>query len=151
MLLVIPTKKSLAECTAVLQASETVRELRPILQRAELALGVRVVVRDVRPTMRLGHPQIGQQKSHRFAGHGGATIGVQRELAWTNSLLLATLLDQSFREFSAFPQRHHPARDVAAEQIEDHVEVEIRPFDRTEQLGVSRPGRCSPSPSQNRT
>jgi len=40
-------------------------------------------------------------------------------------LLLATLLDQSFREFGAFPQRHHPARDVAAEQIEDHVEVEM--------------------------
>ncbi len=38
MLFVVPTKKSLTESTAVLQASETVRELRPILQRAELAL-----------------------------------------------------------------------------------------------------------------
>jgi hypothetical protein len=29
--------------------------------------------------MRLSHPQIGQQKCHRFGPHRGATIGVQRE------------------------------------------------------------------------
>jgi hypothetical protein len=45
----------------------------------------------------------------------------------------------------------HPARDVAAEHIEDHVEVEVSPLGGSEQLGVSRPGRCSPSLSQNRT
>ncbi len=37
MFLVVPTKKSLTESTAVLNAPKTVRELRPILQGAELA------------------------------------------------------------------------------------------------------------------
>ncbi len=54
MFSVIPTKKSLTESSAILNAPETVRELRPIFQGSELALGVRIVVRDVRPTMRFG-------------------------------------------------------------------------------------------------
>src|SRR5215472_8766803 len=103
VLLVIPTKKSLTESTTVFEASETVRELRPILQRAELAFRIRVVVRNMRTAVCFGHPQIGQQEGHRFGGHGGAAIGMQCELARTNPLLLATLLDQSFREFGAFP------------------------------------------------
>src|SRR4029077_10142525 len=44
MFLVVPTKKSLTESSAILNAPETVRELRPILQGAELAFRVRVVV-----------------------------------------------------------------------------------------------------------
>src|SRR6202008_288606 len=58
MFLVVPTKKSLTETMAILNAPETVRELRPILQGAELAFRVRIVVRNVRPTMRFGHSQI---------------------------------------------------------------------------------------------
>ena len=60
MFLVVPAKKSLTESTTVLNAPEAVRELRPILQGAELAFRIRIVVRDVRPAMRLGDPQIGQ-------------------------------------------------------------------------------------------
>src|SRR5271169_7151245 len=52
MFLVVPAKKSLTESSAILNAPETVRELRPILQGAELAFRVRIIVRDVRPTMR---------------------------------------------------------------------------------------------------
>ena len=40
MFSVIPAKKSLTESTAILNAPETVRELRPILQGAELAFRV---------------------------------------------------------------------------------------------------------------
>jgi len=47
--------------------------------------------------------------------------------------------------------RHNRGIGMPAEQIEDHVEVEVRPFGGPQQLGVSRPGHCSPSPSQNRT
>ena len=60
MFLVVPRKKSLTESTAILNAPETVRELRPILQGAELAFRVRIVVRDVRPAMRFRDTQIGE-------------------------------------------------------------------------------------------
>jgi tetratricopeptide (TPR) repeat protein len=38
---------------------------------------------------------------------------MQRKLARLDALFLATLLDQSFGEFGAFPHGHHPAGDVA--------------------------------------
>ena len=40
MLFVVPAEKSLRKGTAVLNAPETVRELRPILQGAELTLSL---------------------------------------------------------------------------------------------------------------
>jgi len=52
--LVVPTKESLREGPAVLDAPEAIRELRPILHGAELTLGIRIVVGDMRPTMRFG-------------------------------------------------------------------------------------------------
>src|SRR5438445_8440354 len=60
VLLVIPSEKTLTESTTVLDAPKAVRELRPIFHGSELTLGVRIVVRDVRPTMRFGDPQIGE-------------------------------------------------------------------------------------------
>jgi hypothetical protein len=54
----------------------------------------------------------------------GATIGMQRKLTgWMHCFLAA--FDQSFGGFAAFPQGHHPAGDVAAENIHDHVEIEM--------------------------
>src|SRR5258708_18644047 len=61
VLLVVPAKKTLTESTTVLDAPEAARELRPILQGSELALGKGIVIRDVRPTMRFGDTQIGDE------------------------------------------------------------------------------------------
>src|SRR4029077_15908300 len=115
MFSVVPTKKSLTESSAILNAPETVRELRPILQGAELAFVVRIVVRDVWPTMRLGHPQSGQQKCHRFGTHRGATIGMQGELTGLDVLFLTALFDQPFGQLRAFAISNHPAGYVTAE------------------------------------
>jgi hypothetical protein len=67
-------------------------------------------------------------------------FGMQRKLARWDALFLATLFDQSFGEFGAFPHGHHPAGDIADKNIQDHVEVEIGPLHGSEQLGnVSTP------------
>jgi len=58
MLLLVPPKKPLRKDTTALYAPETVRELRPILQGAELTLRIRIVVRDVRTAVRLGDAQL---------------------------------------------------------------------------------------------
>src|ERR1700736_1434120 len=60
---------------------------------------------------------------------------MQRKLARRDALFLATLFDQSFGEFGAFPHGYHPAGDIAAKNIQDHVEVEIGPLHGSEQLG----------------
>src|SRR6202162_2600567 len=60
---------------------------------------------------------------------------MQRELTRWDGLFLATLLDQSLGQFGTLAHRDHPTRDVAAEDIEDHVEIKIGPFSWSEQLG----------------
>src|SRR5438309_12103749 len=60
VLVVVPPKKTLRESTTVLDAPKAVRELRPIFQGSELALGKGIVVRHVRPAMRFRDTQIGE-------------------------------------------------------------------------------------------
>src|SRR5207302_9343059 len=60
VLFVVPPKKTLTESTTVLEETKALQELRPIFHGSELALGVRIVIRDVRPTMRFCDPQIGE-------------------------------------------------------------------------------------------
>src|SRR5713226_10076400 len=66
VLVVVPPKKTLTESTTVLDAPKAVRELRSIFQGSELALGIGIVIRDVRPTMGFRDTQIGKQKSYRL-------------------------------------------------------------------------------------
>src|SRR5450759_3991836 len=61
-------------------------------------------------------------------------IGMQRELAGPDVLFRATLLDQPLGQFRTLAMRDHPADDVAAEHIEDHVEVEVGPLGGPQQL-----------------
>jgi hypothetical protein len=56
MLMVVPGEEGLAMRPRVLDGGEPGGEVRPVLQRLELALGVRVVVGDVRAGVRLGIP-----------------------------------------------------------------------------------------------
>ena len=60
VLFVVPPKKTLTESATVLDAPKAVRELRPIFQGSELALGKGIVVRHVRPAMRFRDTQIGE-------------------------------------------------------------------------------------------
>ena len=60
---------------------------------------------------------------------------MQRELAGLDVLFGATLLDQPLGQLCAFAHRYHPAGDVAAEHIEDHVEIKVGPLGRPQQLG----------------
>jgi hypothetical protein len=46
---------------------------------------------------------------------------MQRKLAWLDALFSATLLDQSFGEFGAFPHGHHPASDIAAKNTQSYL------------------------------
>src|SRR5271168_186234 len=50
-------------------------------------------------------------------------------------LFRATLLDQPLGQLRAFAHRYHPAGDVAAEHIEDHVKIKVGPLGGPQQLG----------------
>jgi len=54
---------------------------------------------------------------------------MQGKLPGLNVLFHATLLDEPFSQLRAFAHGYHPAGDVAAENIQDHVEIEDRSFE----------------------
>ena len=135
MLVVVPGEKRLAEGAAVLDAAEAIRKLGAVLHGAELAFRIRIVVGSIGPAVGLGDAQIGQQKGHRLGAHGRAAVGVDGELAG-GMLCFSQVSSMSLLgQFGAFARRHHPADDVAAEDVEDDVEVEVGPLGRAAQLG----------------
>jgi hypothetical protein len=60
---------------------------------------------------------------------------VDRELSGDDRLLLAGLVEEAPGEPLALAVRDHPADDVAAEDVEDYVEVEVGPLRRAGELG----------------
>ncbi len=66
---------------------------------------------------------------------GAAAVGVERELPGLDALAAARLVDELAGEGRALLVRDHPADDVAAEDVEDDVQVEVGPLLRPEQLG----------------
>src|ERR1019366_6223664 len=51
VILVVPREKSLAVCARVLDGAVALRKIRHVLESFEVALRVRIVVRDMGPTM----------------------------------------------------------------------------------------------------
>ena len=78
--------------------------------------------------MGLGDSQVRQEEGDWLGAHRGATIGMQGELTRQDALFGATVLDEPLGQFGTLAHGNHPAGDVATEHIENHVEVEVRPF-----------------------
>src|SRR5439155_1069029 len=76
-----------------------------------------------------------EQQRHRLRCHRRPMVSMERELARRDPLSPAALLDQLSRQGRAFLVSDHPANDVPAEDVQDHVEVEVGPLRRPEQLG----------------
>ena len=101
--------------------------------------------------MRLDDPEIGQQQCDGFAAHRAAPVGMQSELAGLNAVLCARLGDEPLGERGALVGRNHPADDVPTEDVEDDVQMKVRPLDRAEQLGdVPAPDFVGPRRQQFR-
>jgi len=134
MLLVVPAEEFLAEGAGILQATETIRKVGAIFEGAELTLRVGIVIRDVRAAVGLGNAQVGQHERHRLGDHRSAPVAVNIELARWDVVHPDGLFQKALCQFAALTRRHHPAGNVAAEDVEHHIKVEVSPLDRTAQL-----------------
>ena len=106
-----------------------------VLEGLELGLGKGVVVTDLGPAERLSESQIGEQLSRALGGHRGAPIAVQGEHLRFDVVLAAGLLDEATGEIGVLAGREHPADDVAAEDVEQDVEVVVAPLLRDPATG----------------
>jgi len=130
VLVVVPVEELGAEAACVLDATKTLWEGGPVLQCLELGLREWVVVRDMRPGMRLGDAQIRQQAGNQFGRHRRAAVCVESKLALVDALTMTCLFNEGAGQRRILPVGNRPAHNVAAENIHDDVQVEIRPLRR---------------------
>ena len=125
---VVPLEERLAVRARIGDGAESIRKFRAVLQGLELGLGEWIVVGDVRTTMGLGDIEIHEQFGHEFGSHAGPAIGVQGELSWGDIVLGNGLRDELLRQLGALALCDHPTHDIAAEDIQDDVEMEVGPL-----------------------
>ena len=147
---IVPVEELLAVCASVLDRAEAIGKVGSVLQGFELRLGVRIVVRDVRAAVGLGDIEVDEERSDGLRSHAGAPIGMERECPGSNVFFLQGIGDELLGEFRGLPMSDEPTDDVAAVDVEDHVEMEAGPFGRTFNLVISqdhtslgRIARCS--------
>ena len=122
---VVPREEIVADRAGVFDRAEAIRKLRPVFERAELRFGKRIVVAHARPRVTGVDAEVGEQLGDELAAHRRAAVGVDRQLVRADALLDARRFDQALRQAGALVRRDHPADDVPAEEIEDHIEREI--------------------------
>ena len=81
-----------------------------------------------RVAVRFGAPQIGEQQRHRFGCHGGTSIRMQGQLSPPDLLLLTGVFDESLGQHRRLRWGNHPADHVPAEDVQNDIEVAVRPL-----------------------
>jgi len=94
----------------------------------------------------LGDAEVGQQLGDDLGFHGRAAVGVERQLVCDDLLFGVRLGDQAFGQGGRLLGGDHPADDVAAEDVQDDVQIVVGPLGRPLELGVSRPREFHPRP-----
>ena len=141
MLGVVPGEERAAKGGGGGEVVEASGEVGVVLQRFELRLGEGVVVADVGAAQRAGDPEVGKELRGALAGHRRAAVGVQGEGLGGDVLFDTGVLDEPRGECGALALGDHPAHDVTAEEVDQDVEVEVRPALWPEQArDVPRPG-----------
>jgi len=132
---VVPIEEAAAETSGVLDAAEALGELRLVLECLEVTFREWVVVGDVRPVVRAGNAEIGEQQRGGLGLHRSAAIGMQGELAGRDVVLGDGVVEQWLEESSALGIGNAPADYAAAEDVENDVEIKVTPFGWSYQLG----------------
>lgn len=79
----------------------------------------------MRAAVAAGHAEVDQQLSDRFGGHRRAPVGVQGELVGADALPGEGLGDEGFGQLGGLGRGDHPRHDLAAEDVDDHIQVVV--------------------------
>ena len=103
------------------EAADAIREVMAIFEGTELAFRVRIVIGDVGAAVVLGDARVGQQERHLLGDHRPTPVAVNIQLASWDVVLADGLFEKTPGQLAALPRRHHPACNVAAEDVEHHM------------------------------
>ena len=125
---VVPREERAAVTNRRLDAEETAREAGMVLQGLKLRFRERIVIGDLRTAQGSRHSEVGEQLRGALARHRCASVRVQRQHLGFDPLLVAGLFDQATSQGRVLSVGHHPAHHVAAEDVEQDVEVVVGPL-----------------------
>ena len=134
---VVPGKERLTVGARILSAPEAHGEVRTVLHRLELRLREGTIVRYVRPAVAFSDIQVDQQRGHRFRAQVGTAISMEREDAGGDIVACHAVGDELFSEIRALAPGDQLAHDMAAEDVQDDVEVDL--------LHLAGPAWCASS------
>ena len=109
---------------------------RMVLQRLEVRLDERIIVRHSRPRVGLLNTKVKQQLGHTGGHHRATTVRMNGELPRINPFTLASPTDQFPSDHLGFPSSDRPADHLATEDVEDGVQEVTNAFVGAVQLGV---------------
>ena len=124
MVVVVPAEKFVAPLARMGDVDEAARIVRLVLRGPEVRLGVGVVVGDARARVASLHAELGKQVGEAVAGHRSSSVLVDDELAGLHPVAADSLGEQLFGQCCVLAGCNHPGDDVAAEQIQDHVQAQ---------------------------
>lgn len=149
VLVVVPCEKRLAKDSGILNGAEAFGKLRTVLQVFELGLGDRVVVTDVGAAVGFENPRSTSSSATAFDfmldPRSACRVNWFAAMFWLLQLCEIGRLAKA----ACLSVGDHPADHVAAENVDDHVQVKVGPLDRVFQLGdVPGPYLVRPSGQQ---
>src|SRR5512138_3834834 len=95
-----------------------------VLERPELRLRVGIVVRGPRPREAVLQPEELDQVHGPARLHGAAAVIVDGEPVAGSEMPVDSLADEALCPPRVLPFRHHPADDIAGEDVDHDVEEE---------------------------
>ena len=134
MIAIVPVEELTAKSLGVLDAAEPFGKLWLIFHRLEVAFREGIVIGGIGPAVRFGDAEIGEQERGGLGFHGRPAVRMQGQLARRNVMPGSGVLKQRLEKGGAFRVGDAPTNDPSAENVDDHVKVEIGPFLRAHQF-----------------
>lgn len=125
---VVPREEVHAEYPCIFEATEAFREFWAVLEGLELTLGEGIIVENVWPLVCLRYTQIDKQLGHAFGTHRGAAVRMQRQLFPVIPCLTHISAINRLAKVVDSRTPHHPAHGVPAKDIQDDVQIKVRPL-----------------------
>ena len=127
---VVPGEEGATELFGVLNAAEAFGKFRAVLQGLEMGFRIWVIIAYIRAAVGFGDAEVSQQVGYQLGLHTGATIGMQNQLASSNMLFFTALTNELGSQCTGLAISDHPADHVAAEDVQNHVQIKVAPGHR---------------------
>jgi hypothetical protein len=127
----VPAQAWRAQGSGLRPAAKPLREVGAVLEGVARGFGLRVIMTQLGPARRLGHPQLGPPQCPRRGSHATAAVGRERSWARLHPLRVTRQLQQRRGQGRTLAMGDHPAHRGTPVDVEDDTPGGIAPLARS--------------------